>query len=51
MLDKDKMNELIEKDSKKTELLTLLNNIKSLAIDDLQKNVDYSNELKLEIKA
>ena len=36
MLDKDKMNELIEKDSKKTELLfTLLNNIKSLAIDDL----------------
>lgn len=47
MLDKDKMNKLIKEDSKKTELLfTLLNNIKSLDIDDLQKIVDYSEKLK-----
>ena len=51
MLDKDKMNELIEKDSKKTELLSmLLNNIKSLDVDDLQKIVDCSNELKSKVK-
>ena len=49
MLDKDKMNKLIEDDSKKTELLSiLLGNIKSLDVDELHKVVDYSEKLKIE---
>ena len=49
MIDKEKMNKLIENDSKKTELLSiLLGNIKSLDVDELHKVVDYSEKLKIE---
>lgn len=51
MLDKNKMNKLIEEDSKKTELLSiLLSNIKSLDADDLHKIVEHSEKLKSKLK-